>query len=67
MNEQLVLELATMIKVLKNEPLSYFDMERLIAIFKTRTLAISNPSQEELANLKAELLSVLQERFFAQQ
>lgn len=67
MNEQRVLELSTLIKWINGEPLSYFDMERFIELVRTKPLSMSSPSPDELANLKAKLLSVVQQSFFTEQ
>jgi hypothetical protein len=67
LDEQKILELATLIKWRSGEPLSYFDMERLIGIIRERPLSMSSPTPDDLANMKSALLSTLQEKFFQEQ
>jgi hypothetical protein len=68
LNEQIeyLLKVAAMYKWLLGEPMSLQDMKRLTDVIGNHPLSISDPTQEEMQGIKAELLNILQQRFFAQ-
>jgi len=53
-------------KFFVGEAMSLQDMQRVKDVIANKPLSISDPTEEEKQAMKAELLSVIQQRFFTQ-
>lgn len=53
-------------KFFVGEAMSLQDMRRVADVIANKPLSISDPTEEEKQAMKAELLSIIQQRFFTQ-